>query len=106
MIVVRYATLVALVFWLGAMTGVRFGAVVRRIDLVGYACGGAMLVGLLVMKFLGPPPRSFFVRAGVALVMLALAAGASFAGRGEVAGTLLTVNLVLGFSLLIWYVRE
>jgi len=105
-IVVRYATLVALVFWLGAMTGARFGGVVRRVDLVGYACGGAMLVGLLVMKFLGPPPRSFFPRAAVALLMLAMAAGSSFAGRGRAAEALLTVNIVFGFALLIWYARE
>jgi hypothetical protein len=106
MIVVRYATLVALVFWLGAMTGARFGGVVRRVDLVGYACGSAVLVGLLLMKFVGPPPRSFFVRAGSALLMLAIAAGSSVAGRGQATQTALTVNIVLGFALLIWYVRE
>jgi len=106
MIVVRYATLTALVFWLGAMTAARYGSIVRRIDLVGFACGGAMLLGLLVMKFVGPPPRSFFVRAGAAVLMLAIAAGSTFAGRGHAAGTLLTVNIVLGLVLLIWYVRE
>jgi len=104
MIAVRYATLAALVFWLGAMTGARFTGVVRRVDLVGFACGGAMLVGLLLMKFLGPPPRAFFVRAGLAALMLALAAASSFARAS--AELLLTLNVALGFTMLIWYVRE
>lgn len=105
MIVVRYATLAALVLWLGAMTGTRFGDVVRRVDLVAYVCGGAVLVGLLVMKFVGPPPRQFFARAGITALMLALAAGAS-AVRGDAARLLAMVNIALGFLLLMWYVRE
>jgi hypothetical protein len=105
MIVVRFATLAALVLWLGAMTGARLGDALRRPDLVGYACGAAVLVGLLVMKFVGPPPRDFFPRAGVAALMLAVAAAASFAAAGT-AATLTLVNIVLGFVLLTWYVRE
>ena len=40
-IVVRYATLVALVIWLGAMVDERFGDVFRRAHLIPYACGAA-----------------------------------------------------------------
>ena len=105
MFAIRYATLVALVFWLGAMTGARFAGIARRLDLVGYACGGAMLAGLLAMKFLGPPPRAFFVRAGLAVLMLAIGAAWSFAPPAT-ADMLLTLNIVIGFAMLIWYVRE
>jgi hypothetical protein len=105
MIAVRYATLVALVFWLGVLTGARFAGIARRVDLVGYACGGVMLAGLVAMKFLGPPPRAFFVRAGLAALMLAIAAGSSFAAPAS-AEMLLTLNIVLGLAMLVWYVRE
>jgi hypothetical protein len=105
MIVVRFATLAALVLWLGAMIGARFGDVVRRTELVGYACGGVVLIGLLVTKFMGPPPRDFPARAGIAAAMLAVAAGASFAAAAT-AAALMLVNIALGFILLTWYVRE
>jgi hypothetical protein len=102
--VVRYATLSALVLWLAAMTAVRFGDVVRRAEPIGYACGAAMLIGLLAMKLVGPPPHAFFARAAIAALMLGLAIGASFAPQ---AATMLTaVNIGLGFVLLMWYVRE
>jgi hypothetical protein len=101
---VRYATLSALVLWLGAMTAARFGDIVRRPEPIGYVCGAAMLIGLLVMKLVGPPPHAFFVRACMAALMLGLAAGASFAPQA--AAMLTAVNIALGFVLLMWYVRE
>jgi hypothetical protein len=64
------------------------------------------IVGLFVMKFMGPPPHAFVARAGIAILMLAIAAGAAFAHSGDTATTLLTVNLALGLVLLTWYVRE
>jgi hypothetical protein len=105
MILVRYATLVALVIWLAAMMGGRFGDLLRRADLIGYVSGATMIVGLFVLKFMGPPPMAFVVRAGIAVLMLALAAGAAFAPH-DTSGLLKTVNLGLGFVLLVWYVRE
>ena len=105
MVVVRYATLAALVLWLGAMTGARFADVARRVEPIGYACGGAMLLGLLVMKLVGPPPRAFFARAAMSALMLAVAAGGSVA-RGSTAVLLMSINIALGFVLLMWYVRE
>jgi hypothetical protein len=105
MVVVRYATLAALVLWLAAMTGARFGDLARRVEPIGYACGAAILVGLLVMKFVGPPPRAFLPRAAVAALMLAVAAAASFTAAGT-ASLLITINIALGLVLLMWYVRE
>jgi len=106
MIVVRYATLVALVLWLGAMLGARFGELFRRADLVAFGCGAATIVGLFILKFMGPPPRGFAARAAIAALMLVIAAAASLAAAREVAATLMTINITLGFVLLIWYVRE
>ncbi|HXI29669.1 MAG TPA: hypothetical protein VNG89_14620 [Vicinamibacterales bacterium] len=106
MIAVRFATLVALVFWLGAMTAARFSDLFRRLDLVAYACGAVTIVGLFVMKFIGPPPHGFKPRAGVAILMVALAIGAAFTHAAETAAALLTLNIALGFVLLTWYVRE
>jgi hypothetical protein len=105
MILVRYATLVALVIWLGALMNQRFGDLIGRGAVVTYGCGGAVLVGLFVLKFMGPPPRAFVVRAAIALLMLALGAAATFAPH-DAAQLLLILNIALGFVLLIWYVRE
>ena len=106
MIVVRYATLVALVIWLGAMVDERFGDLFRRAHLITYACGAATVVGLFVLKFLGPPPAAFPLRAGIAVLMLASAVAAAFAAPRDLANLLLTVNIGLGLVLLVWYVRE
>jgi hypothetical protein len=106
MIVVRYATLVALVIWLGAMVDERFGDVFRRAHLIPYACGAATVVGLFVLKFMGPPPRAFVVRAGIALLMLALGVAATFVARRDAKDLLMTINIGLGLVLLTWYVRE
>ena len=106
MIVVRYATLAALVLWLGAMLGARFADLFRRVDLVIYVCGAATVIGLLVMKFVGPPPAGFIPRIAIAVLMLALSIGSARVFPREVSSTLMTVNIALGFVLLIWYVRE
>jgi len=106
MIAVRFATLAALVFWLGAMTAARFGGLMARVDLVAYACGAATIVGLFVMKFVGPPPAAFIPRAAIAVLMLLVAAAAAAASASGTAAMLITVNIALGFVLLAWYVRE
>ena len=105
MILVRYVTLVALVIWLGAMVDERFGDLVRRAHLITYACGGVTVVGLFVLKFMGPPPVAFVWRAGIAVLMLAMAVAAAFVAR-DASNLLLTVNIGLGLVLLMWYVRE
>ncbi|MGH9140152.1 MAG: hypothetical protein ACRD2I_03310 [Vicinamibacterales bacterium] len=106
MIVVRYATLVALVIWIGAMVNERFGDVFHRPQLITYACGAGTVIGLFLLKFMGPPPMSFVARAGIALVMLAIAVAAPVLAPPAVSPLLLIVNIGLGFILLIWYVRE
>src|SRR4051812_16879994 len=105
MILVRYATLVALVLWLGVMVDDRFGDLLRRAHLISYACGAATVVGLFVLKFMGPPPMAFVVRAAIAILMLCLSLAAAFVAR-DLSQLLLTVNIGLGLVLLIWYVRE
>ena len=105
MILVRYATLVALVVWLGAMVDERFGDLFSRAHLIAAVCGTVTLAGLFVLKFMGPPPMAFVWRAGIAVLMMALALAAAFAAR-DASNLLLTVNIGLGFVLLIWYVRE
>ncbi len=162
MVAVRYAALLALVIWLGGMfllgllvapstfgvlqaadphtgrvlAGTLFGEVLRRFHLLAYACGLVILVSLVVIKFTGPPPRAFFVRTGMVVVMLLVAAysGVPLAGeitriQREVSGpvsqlppadprrvrfdrlhttstALMTVNMALGLVLLAWYVHE
>jgi hypothetical protein len=106
MILVRYATLVALVIWLAAMMGDRFGDVLHRAHLIGYACGATTVVGLFVLKFMGPPPMAFVMRAGLAVLMIAIALGSTLLENRELSTMLTVVNIGLGFTLLIWYVRE
>jgi len=106
MIVVRYATLVALVIWLAAMMGEPFGGSFQRAHLIGYACGATTVVGLFVLKFMGPPPIAFVIRTGLAVLMLAFALGSTAVGNRDLSAVLTTVNIGLGFVLLIWYVRE
>lgn len=106
MILVRYATLLALVIWLGAMMGERFGELFRRAHLVAYACGATTLIGLFVLKFVGPPPTNFVLRAGLATLMVAISLGAAFVAPRGAADLLMTVNIGLGLVLLIWYARE
>ncbi len=106
MIVVRYSTLVALVLWLGAMMGARLGDLVGRSDLVGCLCGAVILVGLFVMKFIGPPPRAFSLRVAIVVLMLAIAVASPLSVFHDVSMTLSAANIGLGLVLLFWYVRE
>jgi len=100
MFVVRYVALVALVLWLGVLLNET--AWIPPGHLLGIACGGAVLVSLLALKFLGPPPRAFIPRAAIVALMLAIAIYVRYSGQN----TLTTVNLALGAVLLAWYARE
>jgi hypothetical protein len=106
MIVVRYATLAALVLWLGAMLGARFGDGMRQVALLGPACGALIFVGLFAMKFMGPPPPSFVPRIAIVFVMLVIAGVSVSLVSAAAAAMLLAVNIALGFVLLAWYARE
>ena len=79
MLAIRYVTLAALVVWLGGLVALGLLIVpstedLRRLQLVGYACGAIIFVGLLVLKFIGPPPHDFFRRIGVVAAMLLVGA--------------------------------
>jgi hypothetical protein len=109
MLVLRFATVLAIAIWMGGLlalgavaapaifdvvaarqvpearilSGAIFGEVLRRFDLVSYACGAIVLLALALRAVLGPRPRRFSVRAGIALLMLgaSLYAGLVIAGR-------------------------
>ncbi len=92
----RYATLLALAVWIGgllalgavaapaifdvvaargvpagsALAGAIFGDVLRRFQIVSYACGGWILVALAARAVLGPRPRRFAIRLAIAALML------------------------------------
>ena len=162
MFVIRQLALTALTVWLGGMAtlgllvapttfrvlemadpdagrvlaGAVFGEVLRRFHLLAYACGAVILVCLFVIKFVGPPPRAFKLRVGLAVLMLAIALYSGLPLTREIASVqaqvaapvrtlpetdqrrirfdrlhatstaLMTVNLTLGLILLGWYARE
>jgi hypothetical protein len=105
MIVVRFGTLAALVLWLSAMLGARFGDVLQRPRLM-LVFGAITFVGLFAMKFLGPPPPAFVPRVAIVFVMLVVAAASIWLVTSGPAAWLLTANICLGFLLLYWYTRE
>jgi uncharacterized membrane protein len=96
----RYLYLLALIVWLGGMViaglvvapvtfgvlqawdtttgrmlaGQVFGAVLQRLYLVAYICGGVMFLVLTLQRVLGPRPHAYGIRIGILAVMLALTA--------------------------------
>ena len=95
-----------LVVWLGdlllTLTDQPTSNLIRRVDLVAYVCGGAVLISFCVMKVIGPPPRAFAVRVALVSLMLLLTA-TRFPRPSRVAAS---VNAALGLVLLAWYARE
>ena len=99
MLAIRYVALTALVVWLGGMVilgllvapstfgvlqsadpangrmlaGAVFGTILRRFHYVAYACGAILYISLFLMKFVGPPPQAFVLRAVLVFVMLGVA---------------------------------
>ena len=111
MLAIRYVTLAALVVWLGGLVALGMLMMpstedLRRLQLVGYACGAIIFVGLLVIKFIGPPPHDFFRRIGVVAAMMFVALYAGMRPQDWLASLSPAVNIGLGFVLLFWYVRE
>ena len=99
MVALRYAALLMLVIWVGGLValgaiaapaifdvlaaqpdkgrmlaGALFGEILRRFHLVSYTVGGLLLGTLLLRRVLGPAPRRFAWRAGLATLMLAASA--------------------------------
>ena len=103
MVVVRYVALVALVVWLGAMQSVLVGTGTAWYIASAYGCGAVLVVCLFAMKFVGPPPRAFFIRLGIVVLMLLM----TLCDRWLIPGPTATyVNTALGLVLLAWYARE
>jgi hypothetical protein len=103
---------------------------------LSYGCGAVLVVALLVIKFVGPPPAAFKARLAMVSLMVVCAAysglpiareinrlhstptgivdepAALDAGRQRLAWLhridlmLMGLNVVLGASLLSWYVRD
>jgi len=95
--VLRFATVLAIAAWIGGLvalgavaapaifevvslrqipdarmvSGAIFGEILRRFHLVSYACGGLILLSLAARAVLGPRPRRFAARFGLAALMLA-----------------------------------
>jgi hypothetical protein len=162
MLAVRYVALAALVCWVGGMlmfgavvaptifrvleaadpangrliAGTLVGTLLGQLHVLAYACGTVIGFGLLIMKFIGPPPRAFFARLGIIVVMLGfeIYSGGPLAReltevRARVPGpierlppsderrlafdrlhatstALMGINAALGLVLLFWYARE
>ena len=103
MVVVRYLALVALVIWLGAMQSVLVGSGTASYIAIAYGCGAVLVICLFAMKFVGPPPRAFFIRLGIVVLMLLM----TLVDRWLVSGSAATsVNTALGLVLLAWYAHE
>ena len=103
MVAVRYAALAALVIWIGGMLTVVVGDALTRFS-TSLACGAVVLLSLLVLKFVGPPPRAFIPRVGlVALMMVATILAST--GVLPVAAAA-AINLAFAAVLLFWYLYE
>lgn len=132
MLLVRYVVLTALVVWLGGMVvlgglvvpsaarvlqaadpaggpqlaGTLLADLLRQFHLVTAVCGAVVLVGLFLMKFVGPPPAAFVLRASIAAVMLGLAVYGGLPVSRLSSTSLMTINMGLGLVSLFWYARE
>ena len=104
MLALRFAALVAIAVWIGGLlalgaiaapaifdvvaargiadarlvSGAIFGEILQRFHLVAYGCGAALLLSLIIRRILGPRPRPFAIRFGIATIMLAAALYAGF----------------------------
>ena len=111
MLALRYVALLTLVVWVGGLlalgaiaapsifdvraatgpdhgrmlAGALFGEILRRFHLVSYAAGVLLLMTLVVRSVLGPRPRRFAWRAGLATLMLAASAYSGLVVAGRIA---------------------
>ena len=97
MLALRYAAVLAIAVWAGGLlalgaivapaifdvvavrqvangrvlSGAIFGEIFRQFHLVAYGCGALVLLSLIIRRVLGPRPRRFAIRFGIATLMLA-----------------------------------
>ena len=112
MLVLRFATLLAIAVWIGGLlalgaiaapaifdivavrgvadarmlSGAIFGEVLRRFHLVAYGCGAVLLLALFTRAVLGPRPRHFALRFAIATVMVAAALYSGLVVSQQIAG--------------------
>jgi hypothetical protein len=110
MLALRFAALLMIVIWVGglltlgaiaapaifavlaatepgpgrALSGALFAEILRRFHLLSYAAGGLLLATLILRRILGPAPRRFAWRAGLATVMLGAAAYSGIVVSGRI----------------------
>ena len=109
MLAIRYASLAALVVWLGGLVTIAFVVApssenAGRFHAVGFGCGAIVFICLIVLKFVGPPPHDFFPRIGLVALMLLTAIYAHF--WSPLTLVPMSIEIALGFVLLFWYARE
>jgi hypothetical protein len=110
MFLLRFVALLMLVIWVGGLlalgavaapaifdvlaarpdggrmlAGAVFGEILRRFHLITYAAGAILLATLLLRRVLGPAPRRFAWRAGLATLMLAASAYSGIVVAGDIA---------------------
>lgn len=129
----RYTYVLALVVWLGGMlvldalvapvalqvleaanpsggrdlAGTLVGALQSRFHYVAYACGGALVVSLALMRIVGPKPQAFAVRVLITAAMLGATVYTGLMAPGRtVAARLMMANIGGALVLLSWEARE
>jgi Domain of unknown function (DUF4149) len=111
MLALRYAALLTLVVWVGGLlalgaiaapstfevlaakqipdgrllAGALFGEMLRRFHIVSYVAGALLLATLILRRVLGPRPRRFAWRAGLAALMLGASAYSGVAVSARIA---------------------
>jgi glucose dehydrogenase len=67
------------------LAGAIFGEILRRFHLITYAAGALLLATLILRRILGPAPRRFAWRAGLATLMLAASVYSGVVVAGDIA---------------------
>lgn len=112
MLVLRFATVLAITVWIGGLlvigavaapavfevvslrqvpdarmlSGAIVGEILRRFHLVAYGCGAIAIAALTARAVLGPRPKRFAIRLAIAVLMLAAAAYAGIAITSRING--------------------
>ena len=69
-----------------ALAGAAFGTILARFHYVAYAAGAVLVLTMTAMAILGPRPRSYAIRTGIAALMLGIALYSGVIVLGEIDG--------------------